>query len=67
MICPICFWEDEGEDVDDLDQESSPNHGITLREARLNFKEFGAGELKMKKHVFPESKRKQFDYNPRSL
>lgn len=42
LIWPICFWEDDGQEIDELDKQSGLNHGITLRQGRLNFKEFGA-------------------------
>ena len=38
-ICRICFWEDSGQDLDELDEHSGPNHQ-TLREARANFRAF---------------------------
>lgn len=38
-ICPLCWWEDAGEDDHDLDSESGPNH-ITLREGRANFEQY---------------------------
>lgn len=40
-ICPVCYWEDEGLDLDRLDTISAPNH-ITLRQARSNFVRYGA-------------------------
>ena len=40
-ICPVCYWEDDGQDMDELDRVSGPNH-ITLREGRRNFREIGA-------------------------
>ena len=46
LICKVCFWEDNGQDIDELDEHSGPNH-ITLREARSNFKEFGACDKNM--------------------
>ncbi len=49
-ICPICFWEDDGVDIDKLDCGSGPNH-MTLREGRNNFREFGACDRKMLEHV----------------
>jgi len=67
LICPICFWEDDGQDVDELDVESGPNHGITLREGRDNFKDFGSCEIAMKVHVLPESKRTSYELKPRKL
>jgi hypothetical protein len=40
-ICPICFWEDDGQDSDDADlNRGGPNHGYTLTEARENFKKY---------------------------
>ncbi|OKP73899.1 hypothetical protein A3842_21400 [Paenibacillus sp. P3E] len=37
-ICPVCFWEDDGNR--ELSYFSSPNH-MTLAQARENFVEFG--------------------------
>ena len=49
LICPVCFWEDdfliEGED-----DYSVCNH-ITLNEARKNYQEFGASDVRLLKHV----------------
>ncbi|MEM8710349.1 MAG: CPCC family cysteine-rich protein [Planctomycetota bacterium] len=42
-ICPVCYWEDDGQDLDRLDEVSGPNH-ITLRAARLNFERLGAAD-----------------------
>ena len=42
-VCPVCCWEDDGQDVDALDTTSAVNH-ITLREARANFASFGAAD-----------------------
>ena len=42
-ICPICYWEDDGQDLDRLDELSGPNH-ITLRQARQNFARVGAAD-----------------------
>ena len=65
QICPVCFWEDDGQDVDALDIGSGPNHGITLREGRNNFKQFGSCELAMKKHVLAADERDRFEHKPR--
>lgn len=65
LICPVCFWEDDGQDHDRLDVRSGPNHGITLRQGRENFKEFGACEEDMVKHVCSADKRLQFEVKPR--
>ncbi len=67
LICPICFWEDDGQDIDELDEPSGPNHGITLREGRENFKRFGACEEAMIKHVLKPEDRNQFEHWPRNI
>ncbi|MEM9379758.1 MAG: CPCC family cysteine-rich protein [Planctomycetota bacterium] len=40
-VCPVCYWEDDGQDLDQLDVVSGPNH-ISLRQARQNFERIGA-------------------------
>lgn len=67
IICPICFWEDDGQDIDELDVESEPNHCITLRHGRENFRAFGACVREMLKHVLPLEERKNYEHQPRSL
>ena len=66
LICLICFWEDDGGDVDELDYGSGPNH-MTLREGRANFKRIGACDENMKKNVLPESERSHLEFKPRNL
>lgn len=41
-ICPVCFWEDDGQDSHDLDRASGGPNCVSLREARINFRRFGA-------------------------
>lgn len=65
-ICRVCFWEDSGQDLDRLDQHSSPNH-MTLREGRQNFFEFGACEQQMLKNVLPAEKRTKYRYQQREV
>lgn len=38
-ICPVCFWEDDGNN--DPSQYSGPNH-MTLSEGRSNYEKYGA-------------------------
>jgi hypothetical protein len=66
LICPICFWEDDGQDIDQIDDESGPNH-ITLRQGRLNFKEFGACVRDMIKNVLNPQERTKYEYKPRNI
>jgi hypothetical protein len=63
-ICPVCFWEDDGMDIDRLDQISGPNH-LTLREARRNFREIGACAATYIEQVLPADSRSRFRCAPR--
>ena len=54
-ICPVCFWEDDG--TSDLDCRSDPNR-MTLREARANFRRFGAVSEADSRHVLPDGKQR---------
>lgn len=40
QICPICFWEDEGQDDHDADEVAGLNSDYSLTEARKNFKKY---------------------------
>jgi hypothetical protein len=41
-ICPVCFWEDDGQDdVDADDIRGGPNRSLSLTEARQDFRDFG--------------------------
>ncbi len=55
-ICPVCYWEDDGQDLGDLDVVSGANH-ITLREARHNFASFGACDQAAVSLAAPEGAR----------
>jgi Cysteine-rich CPCC len=51
-ICPVCFWEDDGQDDLDADEVSGgPNGSLSLTQARLNFREFGACEHRVLPYV----------------
>jgi hypothetical protein len=65
-ICPICFWEDNGIDLDELDSHSGPNH-MTLREGRQNFTRLGVCDIKMKKYVVKKEERLIFKYLKREI
>lgn len=49
-ICPVCFWEYEG---DNETEESGANHGLTIAKARENFALLGACDADMLKNVRP--------------
>ncbi|MFG1697365.1 CPCC family cysteine-rich protein [Nonomuraea sp. NPDC049309] len=53
-ICPVCFWEDDGQDDDDADEVyGGPNSDLSLTQARRNFAEFGAYRRQVLVHVRP--------------
>ena len=44
-MCPVCWWEDDGQDEHDLDtMRGGPNGTLSSREARENYRRFGASE-----------------------
>jgi hypothetical protein len=53
-ICPVCFWEDDGQDDHDADEvRGGPNYGLSLTAARHNFERIGAAEERVLPHVRP--------------
>ena len=51
-ICPVCFWEDDGQDDSDADTiRGGPNGSLSLTQARQNFREFGACDRKASQHI----------------
>ncbi|ARN79246.1 hypothetical protein BST97_15320 [Nonlabens spongiae] len=65
-ICPVCFWEDDGQDLKELDKNSGPNH-ITLREGRTNFKKFKVSDPRYLRDVISQSDREQYLYLRREV
>ena len=44
-LCPVCFWEDDGQDDHDVDQvRGGPNGSLSLADARSNFRLFRASD-----------------------
>jgi len=51
-ICPVCFWEDDGQDDGDANKiRGGPNGKLSLTQARLNYQQFGACEERVLPHV----------------
>jgi Cysteine-rich CPCC len=50
LICPVCFWEDDAVQFDEPDRRGGAN-GVSLDEARNNFRAFGASDERAKHHV----------------
>lgn len=42
QICPICFWEDDGQDSHDADVERGGPNRVSLRRGRASYQAFGA-------------------------
>jgi hypothetical protein len=54
QICPICFWEDDGQDDHDAELvRGGPNGSLSLMQARLNFAASGACDPQHRKNVRP--------------
>jgi hypothetical protein len=44
-LCPVCFWEDDGQDEHDANEvRGGPNRGLSLTEARRNYLAYGASD-----------------------
>jgi hypothetical protein len=53
-ICPVCFWEDDGQDDHDADVVRGGSNGsLSLTQARQNFIRIGACEESMLENVRP--------------
>lgn len=51
-ICPVCFWEDDGQDDHDADEcRGGPNGQLSLTEARRNFEATGASSGRLSPQV----------------
>lgn len=51
-ICPVCFWEDDDVQFNDVDYGGGANKE-SLREARQNFKKFNASSIGFLNDVRP--------------
>ena len=49
-ICPVCFWEDDSLQYLNPDESYGPN-GVSLNNAKENFKKYGAIRRDAVKHV----------------
>jgi hypothetical protein len=53
-ICEVCYWEDDGQDDHNADAVHGGSNGkLSLRQARANYRAFGACEEAMLPHVRP--------------
>jgi len=49
-ICHICFWEDDGQDDPEADENCGGPNNVSLTEGRMNYLRIGASDSKDKKH-----------------
>lgn len=52
FICPVCYWENDVFDPGE-DAPSDENGGMTLRQGRENFKQYGAVRPNLVRHARP--------------
>jgi hypothetical protein len=53
-ICPVCFWEDDGQYDHDADVvRGGPNYELSLSQARSNFQRIGAASERVSSFVRP--------------
>jgi hypothetical protein len=53
-ICPVCFWEDDGQDDPNADEVwGGPNYELSLTAARANYQSFGASSERRRQFVRP--------------
>jgi hypothetical protein len=44
-MCPVCWWEDDGQDEHDAEEvRGGPNGTLSLRQAQENFRKLGVSE-----------------------
>ncbi|PKK87033.1 MAG: hydrolase [Candidatus Wallbacteria bacterium HGW-Wallbacteria-1] len=60
FTCPVCFWEDDGVQQNDPNYTGGAN-GVSLNDARCNYREFGACSKEMQPFVRVANKREQPD------
>jgi hypothetical protein len=59
-VCPVCFWEDDGQDDADADVvKGGPNGDLSLTRARENYRALGACDPRHVDHVRPPRRDEQ--------
>jgi hypothetical protein len=53
-LCPVCWWQDDGQDESDADVvRGGPNGTLSLTSARANFRQCGASDPRFRGRVRP--------------
>jgi hypothetical protein len=64
-ICAVCLWEDDGQDDYDADVvRGGPNGGLSLTEARANYRQLGARNAQSVDHARSPGPEELPDGNP---
>ena len=51
-LCPVCWWQDDGQDEADADVVRGAANGLlSLTVARANFRKYGAADPRFANHV----------------
>jgi hypothetical protein len=64
-VCPVCFWEDDGTELNQPNEPSASNENLTLRDARLNFKELGCCNVRWLTRVCTVNERAEYVHRPK--
>jgi hypothetical protein len=56
QICPVCFWEDDGQDSADADVERGGPNRVSLRAGRINYLAIGASIEADRGHTRPPTR-----------
>ena len=51
-ICPVCRWEDDNVQYDDVNYEGGANR-VSLRQAQENFRAHGASDIRRRERTRP--------------
>jgi len=56
-VCPVCFWEDDGQDDNNAGEVwGGPNYELSLTQARANYREYGCCGPRWTDKVRPPTK-----------
>ena len=67
-LCPVCYWEDDGQGNHDADEvRGGPNGDLSLTAARANFVALGASCPNAVHHVRPPTEAEKPEWKQKKL
>jgi hypothetical protein len=66
-VCPACFWEDDGTELNQPNEPSASNDTLTVREARLNFNELCCCNVRWLTRVCTAQERAKYVYRSKQF